>query len=87
MRSLFIFPEKRLRLASMLRRNGFYVRMHGYEYLVAHGNAFLCLVLLQPLENIVLIKEFKWAGGSHMLIEKVIELIRTIDAKSRVIIY
>ncbi|MGQ9596404.1 MAG: hypothetical protein ACUVUS_03300 [Thermoproteota archaeon] len=85
--SRFIFPANRLRLASLLRRNGFHVRMHGYEYLVAHDNAFLCLILLQPLENTVLIREFKWAERSRELVEKIVELIRTLDAESRVIMY
>lgn len=86
-RSLFIFPENRLRLASLLRRNGFRVRMHGYEYLVAYDNAFLCLILLQPLENTVLIREFKWIEGSSRIVEKIAGLIRTLDAESTVIIH
>lgn len=86
-RSRFIFPGNRLRLASLLRRNGFRVRMHGCEYLVAYGNAFLCLILLQPLENTVLIREFKWIEGSSRIVEKIAGLIRTLDAESTVIIH
>jgi hypothetical protein len=84
--SRFIFPENKLRLAYLLRRNGFRVRMHGYEYLVAYGNAFLCSILLQPLENTVLIREFKWIEGSGMMVERIAGLIRTLDAESRVLI-
>ncbi len=86
-RSLFIFPENRIRLAYLIRRNGFYVRMHGYEYLVAYENMFLCLIILQPLEASILIREFKWVDGHRKLVERIVELIRTLDAESRVIIY
>jgi len=84
--SRFVFPENRLRLAYLLRRNGFHVRMHGYEYLVAHGNAFLCSIFLQPLESTVLIREFKWIEGSSMMVERIAGLIRALDAESKVLI-
>ncbi len=86
-RSTFIFPENRLRLAHLLRRNGFKVRMHGYEYLVAYGSMFLCLILLQPSEGTVLIREFKWIKESSKLVERIVGLIRTLDAASRIIVY
>jgi hypothetical protein len=86
-RSPFIFPETRLRLASLLRINGFQVRMHGYEYLVSYGNAFLCLILLQPFEATVLIRVFKWIEESSMLVEKIVGLVKTLDKTSRVITY
>jgi hypothetical protein len=85
--SPFIFPENRLKLAWLIRDNGFSVRIHGYEYLVAHGNRFLCLILLQPIDMTILVKEFKWLDESHKLIRKLIELIRTIDERSRIVIY
>ncbi|MEM3648953.1 MAG: hypothetical protein QW506_07300 [Thermoproteota archaeon] len=86
-RSMFIFPENRLRLAYLLRRNGFKVRMHGYEYLVAYGSMFLCLILLQPSEGTVLIREFKWIKESSKLVERIVGLIKTLDAASRIIVY
>jgi len=86
-RSLFIFPETRLRLAYLLRRNGFHVRMHGYEYLVSYGNRFLCLILLQPFEATVLIRVFKWLEGSSMLVERIAGLVKTLDETSRVTTY
>ena len=86
-RSPFIFPETRLRLASLLRINGFQVRMHGYEYLISYGNAFLCLILLQPFEATVLIKVFKWIEESSMLVERIIGLVKTIDKQFSVNTY
>lgn len=86
-KSPFIFPENRLRLAWLIRNNGFSVRIHGYEYLVAYGNRFLCLLLLQPTDKTILVREFKWLDESRKLIEKIIELIRTMDEESRIIVY
>jgi hypothetical protein len=85
--SPFIFPENRLRLAWLIRDNGFSVRIHGYEYLVAYGNRFLCLILLQPTDMTILVKEFKWLDESRKLIRKIIELIRTMDERSRIVVY
>ncbi|MEM2998723.1 MAG: hypothetical protein QW542_07235 [Thermoproteota archaeon] len=86
-RSILIFPENRLRLAHLLMRNGFKVRMHGYEYLVAYGSMFLCLILLQPSEGTVLIREFKWIKESSKLVERIVGLIKTLDTASKVIVY
>jgi hypothetical protein len=85
--SPFIFPENRLKLAWLIRRKGFSVRMHGYEYLVAYEGRFLCLILLQPMEGVILIKEFKWIEDSHKHLNRIIESIRSIDNVSEIVFY
>ncbi|MGQ9478905.1 MAG: hypothetical protein ACUVQ0_02645 [Thermoproteota archaeon] len=87
LKSPFVFPEERLRLAWLIRRNGFSVRMHGYEYLVAYIDRFLCLILLQPLEKTILIREFKWLNDYNGHVRRIIELIRSVDSVSRIVIY
>ncbi|MBO3800222.1 MAG: hypothetical protein FGF52_04120 [Candidatus Brockarchaeota archaeon] len=86
-RSPFIFPENRLKLARLIKGKGFSVRMHGYEYLVAHGGRFLCLILLQPMEGIIMVKMFKWIEDSHKQVEKIIQLIKSLDSVSKLIVY
>lgn len=86
-KSPFVFPENRLRLAWLIRKSGFSVRIHGYEYLIAYENRFLCLILLQPTDKTILVKEFKWLNEPRKLVEKIVELIRTMDEVSKIIVY
>ncbi|MEM2608684.1 MAG: hypothetical protein QXT87_05520 [Thermoproteota archaeon] len=86
-KSPFMFPENRLKLAWLIRREGFYVRMHGYEYLVSHEGRFLCLILLQPMNRTVMIKVFKWIGNSHRRVGRIIELIKSLDNVSEIVVY
>ncbi|MEM2940699.1 MAG: hypothetical protein QW304_03995 [Thermoproteota archaeon] len=86
-KSSFVFPENRLRLAWLIRKSGFSVRIHGYEYLIAYENRFLCLILLQPTDKTILVKEFKWLNEPRKLVEKIVELIRTMDEVSKIIVY
>jgi len=85
--SPFMFPENRLKLAWLIRERGFSVRMHGYEYLVAHGGRFLCLILLQPMDRIIMVRVFKWIADSHKHAEKIVDLIRSLDNVSKIIVY
>ncbi len=87
MRSPLILPENRLKLAWLIRGKGFSVRMHGYEYLVAYGGRFLCLILLQPMEGIILIKEFKWIEDSRKHLDEIVESIRSLDNASQIVFY
>ena len=82
-----MFPQNRLKLAWLIREKGFSVRMHGYEYLIAYGDRFLCLILLQPMEGTILIKEFKWIEDSRKQLNKIVELIRSLDNVSRIVFY
>ncbi|MEM3712997.1 MAG: hypothetical protein QXR97_05630 [Thermoproteota archaeon] len=86
-KSPFMFPENRLKLAWLIRREGFYVRMHGYEYLVSHGGRFLCLILLQPMDRTVMIKVFKWIKDSHRQVERIVGLIKSLDNVSTLVVY
>lgn len=86
-KSPFLFPENRLKLAWLIRREGFYVRIHGYEYLVSHGGRFLCLILLQPIDRVIMIKVFKWIDDSHRQVDRIVELIRSLDNVSELVVY
>ncbi|MCS7138684.1 MAG: hypothetical protein NZ873_01335 [Crenarchaeota archaeon] len=86
-KSPFMFPENRLKLARLIRGKGFYVRMHGYEYLVSHDGRFLCLIFLQPNNRIIMIKVFKWIEDSHNQVKEIVELIRSIDSVSELVFY
>ncbi len=47
--------EKRLELLWELKKRGFYVRMHAYEYLIGDGDKFKALIFLEPeLERAIL---------------------------------
>ncbi|MBO3839760.1 MAG: hypothetical protein QXN75_05570 [Thermoproteota archaeon] len=86
-KSPFIFPENRLKLAWLIRREGFYVRMHGYEYLLSYKGRFLCLILLQPIDEVIMIKVFKWIKDSRKQVERIVELIRSLDNVSELVVY
>jgi len=75
----FILQSNRLKLLYRLSENGFKVRMHAYEYLVAYKDKFLCLILLFPRENRVIIKVFNWIQNSKELTDKIVKLIREIE--------
>lgn len=74
-----MLQSNRLKLLYMLRENGFEVRMHAYEYLVAYKNRFLCLILLFPRENRVTIKVFNWIQDNKKLTDRITTLIEEIE--------
>lgn len=50
-RSFFSLYKYRLELLYKLRRKGFYVRMHAYEYLLGFEGRIIGVLLLEPRRN------------------------------------
>ena len=75
-RSSFVFPWMREKLYREIRDLGLYVRMHGYEYLIADDRRIVALLFLEPwidkAELRVLVPEGE-------LVEKVLSKIRLLD--------
>ena len=55
----FEAQEARFRLLNLLRRSGYGVRMHAYEYFV-RGKRFIAFIHLMPSENLAVIRGFRW---------------------------
>lgn len=70
----------RLKLLYRLRREGFYVRMHAYEYLIGDNKGFLALIFLEPWANRCLILPLR----SDKKIAMVLKLIKKLDPAIRV---
>ncbi len=74
-------PEGRLRLLLELRKRGFRVRMHAYEYLVADESGFAAIILLEP-----------WAGRAELLelkegaADEVAGAVTSVDPSIRVVV-
>ncbi|MCD6563043.1 MAG: hypothetical protein J7K23_03875 [Thermoproteales archaeon] len=66
--SYFLF-ERRINLHRCLKENGFYVRMHAYEYIVGDYKRFKAIIFIEPYYSRVFIK---------ILDEKDQEAIKTI---------
>ena len=68
----FRLYSTRLRLLYRLKKEGFYVRMHAYEYLAGDEEGFLALIFLEP-----------WVGRCFILplrhSEKIAEILKLIE--------
>ena len=82
MKSPFSLYAKRLELLWRLKKHGFYVRMHAYEYLIGDGDKFQALILLEPeLKRAILKILNNSAGNVKNIIE---EILLDIDPRIRV---
>ena len=75
-RSKFVFPEVREELYRKIRGLGLYVRIHGYEYLIADERRILALLFLEPWINRA---ELRILVPDEGFVEKIISKIRSID--------
>ncbi|RLE84441.1 MAG: hypothetical protein DRJ41_03110 [Thermoprotei archaeon] len=75
--SPFIKHEERLRLAYNIRKHGFYVRLHAYEYIVGDRTRFVAIVLLEPFLGRAMVKIIN--NGENL--NKIISSIKSIDSK------
>jgi len=75
-RSRFVFPEVREELYRKIRSLGFYVRIHGYEYLIADERRILALLFLDPWINRA---ELRMLVPDEGLVEEIVSKIRSID--------
>jgi len=75
-RSKFVFPKVREELYRKIRGLGFYVRIHGYEYLIADERRILALLFLEPWINRA---ELRMLVPDEGFVEEIISKIRSID--------
>ncbi len=69
----------RLRLLNLLKREGYGVRMHAYEYFV-RSKYFIAFIQLMPSRNMAVITGFKWNEEEFKVnVSKIVELIKRID--------
>ena len=81
LRSPLASPEGRLSLLQELRRRGFYVRMHAYEYLVGDEREFLCIILLEPQTGGATVLQLRRRAAN-----RITEAIKSVDPGIRIII-
>jgi hypothetical protein len=82
--SFFESIENRLKLLKLLKSEGMYVRWHAYEYLIGYKGILTCLILLEPINNKVLIKKFKWSEFSNEASEIIKNKMASIDKKIKI---
>ncbi len=75
-RSKFVFPEVREKLYRRIRGLGFYVRIHGYEYLIADDRSILALLFLEPWINRA---ELRMLVFDEKFVEEIVSEIKSID--------
>ena len=76
--------ENRFKLLKLLKSEGMYVRWHAYEYLIGYKGDLTCLILLEPINNKVLIKKFKWSNFSNEVSEIIRKKIVSMDKKIKI---
>lgn len=81
MRSPLVSPEGRLSLLQELKRRGFYVRMHAYEYLVGDEREFLYIILLEPHEGKATIIRLR-----RRAMNRIVEAIKNVDPGIRIVV-
>ena len=71
-------PWERLRLAQELRRRGFTVRLHAYEYIAAKDHEFAVLVLELERESALLV------ARNDDIAREIVEVLSRFKPKLRV---
>ena len=78
---MLVLRKKRWELMELLRKEGFYVRLHAYEYLLGYDNQLKGLLLLEPFEGNAFLKIFEKKDDG--VIEKIKKCVYSIDKKIR----
>ncbi len=81
LRSPLLSPEGRLSLLQELRRRGFYVRMHAYEYLVGDEREFLCIILLEPHQGEATVVRLR-----RRAVNRIVEAIKSVDPGIHIVV-
>jgi len=81
---MLVLRKKRWELMELLRKEGFYVRLHAYEYLLGYDNQLKGLLLLEPFEGNAFLKIFEKKDDE--VIEKIKKCVYFIDKKIRLYI-
>lgn len=76
--------ESRYELLKLLKSEGMYVRWHAYEYLIGYKGKLACLIFIEPMNNRVLIKKFKWSNFSNEASEIIKNKIVSINKKIKI---
>lgn len=76
--------ESRYELLKLLKSEGMYVRWHAYEYLIGYKEKLACLIFIEPMNNRVLIKKFKWSNFSNEASEIIKNKIVSINKKIKI---
>lgn len=74
-----VLRERRLKLMELLRKEGFYVRLHAYEYLLGYNHQLKGLLLLEPFNGNIFLKIF--GEKESKIIDKVKKCVYSIDKK------
>lgn len=80
----FEAQEARFKLLNLLRRSGYGVRMHAYEYFI-RGNHFIAFIHLKPSEGLAIIRGFRWNLDEFKNnVENLKRLMKLIDPNIRI---
>jgi len=73
----FMHPDERLTLLYSLKKAGFYVRMHAYEYVLGYAGSIIGVLALHPGETAATLYLNKYArSGSEHAVLSVLRSIR-----------
>ncbi len=86
MKSILELYKYRVKLAQSLRRRGFYVRMHAYEYLLGFKGHLAGVLLLEPRELKATFFPVPNIKDIDIIISLVEDVIINIDPKTSFII-
>jgi len=78
---MLVLRKKRWELMELLKKEGFYVRLHAYEYLLGYNHRLKGLLLLEPFEGKALLKIFE--KRNNEIVEKIKKCVYSIDKKIR----
>lgn len=74
----------RLRLLNLLKRSGYKVRMHAYEYFI-RNRYFFAFIHLMPSSSLVVIRGFRWnLREFEDNVERLKTIIRRIDPEVKI---
>lgn len=84
MPQIFESIDKRRELFNRLTKEGFYVRMHGYDYFI-RKRKFVCTVLLSPVWGSATLYRISWnIKESEEAIRKITKIIEEMDPSLKI---
>ena len=76
--------ENREKLASVLREQGFYIRLHGYDYLLMYNNKIICSIHLLPRLNECYVHVNPLINNDNEQLRKVITMLKNISPQTKI---
>lgn len=84
MPAVFSLPDNRRSLVFRLMKEGFKVRMHGYEYFIRKGK-FICMLILYPYWSSAVIYRVEWnLKEFNEAIDRITRILREIDSELKI---